>query len=161
MKIVMVDPSLFTGCYDDALGTALGRRGHDVTLAARPMRATDALAPVGYAYVPRFFRVSEMVCGSPRLRQVVKAADYMLGGLIGSRAVFARADVVHWQWLPLAVADRHWLRLLRGRHPLVHTVHNANPFHGASGKEVMQGNGYFDLLGQFDALIVHGEETRA
>lgn len=161
MKVVMVDPSLFTGRYDDALCTALAGRGHDVTLAARPMRATDAIAPEGYGYAPRFFRASETVPGPARLRQVVKAADYMLGSLFGSQAIFAGADVVHWQWLPLAMADRHWLRRLRARHALVHTVHNASPFHGAGAKAAMQGNGYFDLLGQFDALIVHGEETRA
>jgi len=161
MKIVMVDPWLFTGRYDDALCAALARSGHDVTLAARPMRSTDAIVPQGYAYAPRFFRASEAMQGPERLRQITKAVDYILGGMIGSRAVFAGADVVHWQWLPLAMADRHWLRRLRGAHALVHTVHNARPFHGASAKEAMQGNGYFDLLGRFDALIVHGEETRA
>jgi glycosyltransferase involved in cell wall biosynthesis len=161
MRIVMADPSLFTGRYDDALCTALARRGHEVILAARRLRPTDALEPQGYGYCPRFFRLSEGLPGPQRLRQLAKAAEHMLGGLIGSQAVFAGADVVHWQWLPLAVADRHWLRRLRGRHALVHTVHNAQPFHGAGTRAAVQGRGYFDLLGQFDALIVHGEETRA
>lgn len=156
----MADPSLFTGRYDDALCAALAGRGHDVTLAGRPLRPTDAITPDGYAYVPRFFRMSEAVPGPDRLRQIAKAAEHMLGGLAGSRALFARADVVHWQWLPLALADRHWLRRLRGRRILVHTVHNAQPFHGAGVRAAMQGKGYFDLLRQFDALIVHGEETR-
>ena len=161
MKLVMADPSLFTGRYDDALCAALARRGHKVTLAGRPMRATDAIRPQGYDYAPYFFRAGEAVRGSERLRRLAKAADYMLGGLLGSQAVFAGADLVHWQWLPLAMADRHWLKRLRGRHALVHTVHNAQPFHDANAGAAVQGRGYFDLLERFDALIVHGEETLA
>ncbi|HEX7819350.1 MAG TPA: glycosyltransferase family 4 protein [Sphingobium sp.] len=161
MKIVMADPSLFTGRYDDGLCTALARAGHDVTLAGRPLRATDAIVPDGYGYMPRFFRWSEALPAGGKVKQGAKAADYLAGALAGSRAVFRGADVVHWQWLPFALADAHWLRRLAGRHALVHTVHNAKPFHGDGAKEAMQGSGYFDLLGRFDALIVHGEETRA
>jgi glycosyltransferase involved in cell wall biosynthesis len=159
MKLVMADPSLFTGRYDDALCGALARAGHEVTLAGRPLRATDAIVPEGYSYAPRFFRLSEALPG--RIRQVAKAGEYLAGALAGSRGVFAGASVVHWQWLPFALADGHWLRRLAGRHALVHTVHNAKPFHGDGAKEAMQGSGYFDLLRRFDALIVHGEETKA
>lgn len=160
MKIVMADPSLFTGRYDDGLCGGLARAGHDVTLAGRPLRATDAIMPQGYGYAPHFFRWSEMLSGG-KVKQGAKAVEYLAGALGGSRTVFAGADVVHWQWLPLALADGHWLRRLAGRHALVHTVHNAKPFHGDGAKEAMQGSGYFDLLRRFDALIVHGEETKA
>lgn len=161
MKLVMADPSLFTGRYDDGLCAALARGGHAVTLAGRPLRATDAIVPEGYRYAPRFFRWSEAVPVGGKLRQGAKALDYLASALVGSRSIFAGAEVVHWQWLPFALADAHWLRRLRRRHALVHTVHNAKPFHGDGAKEAMQGSGYFNLLSQFDALIVHGEETRA
>ncbi|MET0360121.1 MAG: glycosyltransferase [Sphingobium sp.] len=161
MKIVMVDPSLFTGRYDDGLCGGLARAGHAVTLAGRPLRPTDAIMPQGYAYDPRFFRWSEALPVGGKVKQAAKAAGYLADALAGSRAVFAGAGVVHWQWLPLALADRHWLRRLGGCHALVHTVHNAKPFHGDGAKEAVQGSGYFDLLRRFDALIVHGEETRA
>ena len=154
----MVDPSLFTGRYDDALCAALARRGHDVTLAGRPRRATDAIAPMGYDYVPRFSRNSDRVALPGPFRRVAKAAAHLADALAGSRAVFAGAGLAHWQWLPFAAADALWLRRLSGRHALVHTVHNAQPFHGGG---VVQGRGYHALLGKFDALIVHGEETRA
>ncbi|MFT3965956.1 MAG: glycosyltransferase family 4 protein [Sphingobium sp.] len=161
MRVVMADPSLFTGRYDDALCGALARRGHEVALAGRPLRATDAIAPQGYAYHPRFFRLSEALSGGGKVKQAAKAADYLLDALAGSRTVFGRAAAVHWQWLPFAMADAHWLRRLRRGHALVHTVHNARPYHGDGAKEAMQGSGYFDLLSRFDLLIVHGEETRA
>ncbi|MCE7797296.1 glycosyltransferase family 4 protein [Sphingobium sufflavum] len=161
MKIIMADPSLFTGRYDDGLCGGLARAGHAVTLAGRPLRATDAIVPQGYAYAPRFFRFSEALPGGGKAKQGAKAAEYLGSALAGSRALFAGAQVVHWQWLPFAWADAHWLRRLSPRHALVHTVHNAKPFHGDGAKEAMQGSGYFDLLRRFDALIVHGEETRA
>ena len=161
MKLVMADPSLFTGRYDDALCAALARRGHEVLLAGRPLRATDAIRPTGYSYQPRFFRWSEALPDVGKVRQAGKALDYMADALAGSRRVFDGAAMIHWQWLPFAAADGHWLRRLRPRHALVHTVHNARPFHGDGAKEAMQGSGYFRLLDQFDRLIVHGEETKA
>ncbi|MET0240880.1 MAG: glycosyltransferase family 4 protein [Sphingobium sp.] len=159
MKLVMADPSLFTGRYDDGLCAGLARRGHEVVLAGRPLRATDAIVPQGYGYAPRFFGKSEALSG--RMKQAAKGAEYVADALIGSRRVFAGAAVVHWQWLPFAMADGHWLRRLRTRHALVHTVHNARPYHGDGAKEAMQGSGYFGLLERFDRLIVHGEETGA
>ncbi|HEX7872230.1 MAG TPA: glycosyltransferase family 4 protein [Sphingobium sp.] len=158
MKLVMADPSLFTGRYDDGLCAALAARGHEVVLAGRALRTTDAIAPAGYVYAPRFFRASERVPGGGKVKRVAKAGEYLADALAGSRRIFGGAPVVHWQWLPFPMADGHWLRRLRERHALVHTVHNAKPFHGDGA---MQGSGYFDLVAQFDRLIVHGEETQA
>jgi glycosyltransferase involved in cell wall biosynthesis len=157
----MVDPSLFTGRYDDGLCAGLAQAGHDVTLLARPMRDTDAIVPAGYAYAPRFFRWSERlrgVLGEGRAFRVAKAADYGATCLAGSLRGLADADVVHVQWLPLAPADSLLLKRLAGRVPLVHTVHNADAYHDDAG---VQGAGYRALLDRFDALVVHGETTRA
>lgn len=160
MKIAMVDPSLFTGRYDDGLCAALARAGHDVTLLGRPTRATDAIEPVGYRYVPRFFRLGERLrglLGEGRAGQAAKGAGYAFDAAFGSLSAL-EGDVVHFQWLPLARVDAMWLRRLEGRAALVHTVHNATPFHGSAAA---QGRGYHGLLARFDALIVHGEPTRA
>ena len=157
----MVDPSLFTGRYDDSLCTALGQEGADVTLLGRPMRATDAIAPRDYRYAPRFFRHSEAVrarLGEGRAFRLLKAAEYGATCALGSLQTLAGADVVHVQWLPLAPADGMMLRRLTGRVRLVHTVHNADAYHADAG---VQGRGYRALLDRFDALIVHGETTRA
>lgn len=162
MKIAMVDPSLFTGRYDDSLCSALGEAGHEVALLGRPKRPTDAIDHAQYRYDPHFFRLSERLrnlLGEGMAFKLAKGAEYMGISQLGGLAKLCSADVVHMQWLPLPMADRHLLaRLKRAkrRPALVHTVHNAAAFHGDSGA---QGRGYGRLLEQFDALIVHGEET--
>ena len=152
----MLDPSLFTGRYDDSLCAALAGAGADVTLLARPMRATDAIDPQGYRYVPHFFRHSEALrkrIGEGRRFRVAKAMEYGLSCALGDLRSLARADVVHVQWLPLAPADRLMLRRLKGRAALIHTVHNADAYHADAG---VQGRGYRALLDQFDALVGQG-----
>lgn len=161
MKIRMVDPSLFTPRYDDGLCESLAARGHDVTLLGRPMRETDAIIPRRYRYLPRFFRMGERLrplLGEGKLGQAAKAADYALDARIGSLSALA-GDVCHFQWLPFALADGWLLRRLARSSALVHTVHNAQPYHG-DGQAGAQGRGYDQLLRQFDALIVHGDKTR-
>lgn len=159
MKVAMIDPSLFTGRYDDGLCEGLAQAGLDVTLFARPMRNTDAIVPKGYNYAPRFFRKSERLrsfLGEGRAFRVTKAVEYGATCLSGSVHGIANADVVHVQWLPLAPADRILLRRLAGRVPLVHTVHNAQAYHADAG---VQASGYRALLDRFDALVVHGATT--
>lgn len=157
----MIDPSLFTGRYDDSLCAALADAGAEVALFARPMRPTDAIEPQGYAYAPIFFRRSEALrgrLGEGRLFRAVKAVEYGLTCALGDVEAIARADVAHVQWLPLAPVDRLLLKRLKRRMALVHTVHNADAYHDDGG---IQGRGYRALLDMFDALIVHGETTRA
>ena len=161
MKVAMLDPSLFTGRYDDSLCAALGHQGAQVTLLGRPMRATDAIVPHGYAYAPHFFRRSEALrdrVGEGRAFRLAKAAEYGLACALGDLAPLLAADVLHIQWLPLAPADRLMLQRLKGRTALVHTVHNADAYHADAG---LQGRGYRALLDRMDALIVHGDTTRA
>lgn len=161
MKIAMVDPSLFTPRYDDGLCEALAARGNAVTLLGRPMRDTDAIVPKRYTYSPRFFRMGEKLrplLGEGRLGQAAKAIDYAFDARIG-RMDEAIGDVTHFQWLPFALADGWLLKRLAQRAALVHTVHNARPFHG-DDRSGVQGRGYEALLRQFDMLIVHGEQTR-
>lgn len=162
MKIAMLDPSLFTGRYNDGLCAALGAAGHQVSLLARPMRPTDAIEHKSYAYVPRFFARSEGlrgVLGEGRAFRALKAAEYLASASFGNVSRLRADDVVHIQWLPLPIADERLIARLRAgskRPALVHTVHNASAYHGDSGA---QGSGYRALLDLFDALIVHGETT--
>lgn len=162
MKIAMLDPSLFTGRYDDGLCAALGAQGHQVSLLGRPMRTTDAIAPTNYAYVPRFFRQSERLrglMGEGAVFRALKAAEYLTSASLGSLANLRADDVVHVQWLPFPLADARLLKRLstgKKRPALVHTVHNASAYHGDAGA---QGKGYRALLDLFDALIVHGQTT--
>lgn len=157
----MVDPSLFTGRYDDSLCAALAGQGMDVTLHARPMRATDAIIPDGYTYAPRYFRRSEALrtrLGEGSAFRIAKAAEYGLTCALGDISPLTSADIVHIQWLPLAPADSIFIKRLQKHTALIHTVHNADAYHADAG---VQGRGYRTLLDSFDALIVHGDTTRA
>ncbi len=163
MKIAMLDPSLFTGRYDDGLCAALAQAGHQVSLLGRPMRASDAIEPAGYRYVPRFFRWSERLrdaLSEGTAFRAIKAAEYLATASTGNLANLRNDDVVHIQWLPFPPADRRLIKRLRAggrnRPALVHTVHNASAFHGDSAA---QARGYRALLDSFDALIVHGDTT--
>jgi glycosyltransferase involved in cell wall biosynthesis len=161
MRIAMLDPSLFTPRYDDSLCAALAARGHDVTLVGRPMRHTDAIEPAGYQYVPRFFRWSEPLrerIGDGTAARIAKAVDYGLATVAAPLGPL-RAGLVHVQWLPFAAADARLLARLAPRSALVHTVHNAEPFHGDRARAAARGTR--DLLARFDALIAHGPETIA
>jgi len=160
MKAVMIDPSLFTGRYDDCLCSALAGRGHDVTLLGRPLRETDAIVPEGYRYAPRFFSIGERLrgaLGEGRFARAVKAIDYAVDCRLGPLSALA-GDIAHFQWLPFAMADRWLLNRLKRRTALVHTVHNARPYHGDKAA-MAQARGYLTLLPMFDALIAHGERT--
>ena len=89
MKVAMLDPSLFTGRYDDGLCAALAGQGADVTLYGRPMRPTDAIVPHGYRYAPHFFRRSEALrtrLGEGRAFRLAKAAEYALACRAGRYA---------------------------------------------------------------------------
>ena len=157
----MLDPSLFTGRYDDSLCAALAGQGAQVTLLGRPMRATDAIVPQNYAYAPHFFRRSEALrdrLGEGRAFRLAKAVEYGLACALGDLTPLLAADIAHIQWLPLAPADRLMLKRFKGRTALVHTVHNADAYHADAG---LQGRGYRALLDGMDALIVHGDTTRA
>ncbi|HWV13775.1 MAG TPA: glycosyltransferase family 4 protein [Sphingobium sp.] len=161
MKVAMVDPSLFTGRYDDSLCAALADEGAEVALFGRPMRSTDAIVPEGYRYETRFFRNSETLrtkLGEGKAFRLLKAVEYGADCAFGGISALMEADVAHFQWLPLAPADRLLMRRLKGRVALVHTVHNADAYHADAG---VQGRGYRALLDMFDALIVHGDTTRA
>jgi glycosyltransferase involved in cell wall biosynthesis len=159
----MVDPSLFTGRYDDGLCAALAAEGHQVALYGRPMRATDAIEPRAYRYCRRFFGASEAarrLLGEGRAFRGLKAAEYLADTALGPLGPLRGSDVAHVQWLPFAPADRQMLRRLQAHVPLVHTVHNSSAYHGDGGATAIQGRGYRDLLARFDGLIVHGERTR-
>lgn len=157
----MLDPSLFTGRYDDSLCAAMAATGADVTLFGRPMRDTDAIAPRAYRYAAHFFGRSEALrsrIGEGRMFKALKAAEYAFACSVGGTGALTDADVIHCQWLPFAPADAMLLRrLLAHAIPLVHTVHNADAYHADAG---VQGRGYRALLDRFDALIVHGDTTR-
>lgn len=63
-------------------------------------------------------------------------------------------DVIHFHWVPLPIVDRQFLERLRKIAPLVLTVHDTVPFHGAPSSW-FQMVGLSSTLQRFDHYIVH------
>lgn len=160
-RVLMLDPSLFTLPYDRALCEGLRAAGCDVTLVGRPLRpaehgADDARLPL----LPHFYGWAEnrpAVAG--RGHKLAKSVEHLLDmARLPALCDRLRPDVIHVQWLALPALDRYWLSTLRRRAPLVMTVHNSVPFHGAASR--LQRLGADGHHHRFDRLIAHTPTTR-
>lgn len=148
----MVDPSLFTTPYDEALVDALARVGADVKLLGRSPRRGEVLP--GVPFEPHFYRWSDTLprrIGKPGA--ALKALEHCIG-MASLALTKPRGSVTHFQWLPFPLADRAALRLCGRKGPVVVTVHDTTPFNGAP-TSVWQLHGFTAALAAADRLIVH------
>lgn len=162
MRAAIIDPSLFTIPYDGALCDALRSAGCDVAFYGRPMRPAEMLAG-RTPLQPFFYKLSERLharlpVGAVRVAKGVEHAFDMLR----LRRTFQEQppDVIHFQWAPLPVVDKHMVASLRALAPTVLTVHDPTPYNGSSNTAV-QKIGAAEILPAFDHLIVHTEAARA
>lgn len=162
MRVALIDPSLFTLPYDRALAQGLGDAGHQVTLFGRRAGSDDGDA-AGIDLVPHFYRISEsrLFRGLPNpVRLGFKGFEHAASMLSLLRRLRRDPpDVIHFQWLPLPLVDRHLLVKFSRFAPLVLTVHDTNPFNG-DPSAALQRRGFFRSLAAFDRLIVHTGQGR-
>ena len=157
MRVALIDPSLFTLPYDRALTAGLIRTGNDVSLYGRKLRPPDGNTKPAYL-VEAFYHVSE----STTVRQLPSALRLASKGVDHGWSMWRllrrlrrdRPDVIHFQWLALAVLDQVFLNALRRIAPIVLTVHDTNPFNGVASASI-QRRGIRSSLARFDRLIVH------
>jgi glycosyltransferase involved in cell wall biosynthesis len=161
VKVLLIDPSLYTPPYDGALADALGRRGHDVTLLARRPRPTDPPVGPNVRVEPMFYRDGEWLGSRAVLRQVTKGLEHV-SDLSRLRWLVRewRPDVVHWQWPSLPLIDAQALRVLRRYAPQVVTVHDGRVFKSKTGLRRLMGFGWGRFVNGADAVIAHVEATR-
>lgn len=163
MKVLVVDPSLYTPPYDGALCGALLARGHDVTLVGRPPRPTDPPLGAAVPVVPLFYADSEArraAEGDGRWLKVRKAFEHV--GDVRRLVEYVRAtrpDVVHWQWPSLPWIDAGAVEALQPAVAQVATVHDANVFH-QHGLARLRAVGWTRFLRAADRLIAHLATTR-
>jgi glycosyltransferase involved in cell wall biosynthesis len=154
----MVDPSAFTPPYDHHLCTGLAEIGCDLTLFTTDSDYFLWDGDTSYRRLAYFYARTNRLYSDRDVsvgRTAVKGVEHVVDMSRFLRRVRAVGpDVVHFQWLPLPVVDRLYLRALRRVAPLVLTVHDTTPFRGASTSPI-QFLGAESVYGLFDELIVH------
>lgn len=157
LPVRIVDPSLFTAAYDEALVAALRAEGCDAVLHARAARPGEM--PSGVPLEPRFYRRFD---DAPRrlggFGAALKAAEHVRDGLALAAGGLPGA-VTHFQWLPFPLADARIVRRIRRRGPVVVTVHDTRPFNDAPTSRVQRW-GFAAALAAADRLVVHTEAGR-
>jgi glycosyltransferase involved in cell wall biosynthesis len=148
MRVVLADPPAFTPWYDHELAAALARAGAEVELQTSSFRFGETPVVDGYRRNERWYPLSSRLFKRSRLRLPLKAVEHL--DVMRSLS-FARADVLHLQWLALPQADVH----LRFRSPAVFTAHDLLPRRTASRTELWR-----KLLARFDRVVVHTERGR-
>jgi glycosyltransferase involved in cell wall biosynthesis len=151
--IRVIDPSLFTVPYCEALVEALERAGAEVKLVGRPLRGGEPVPRVPLE--PRFYRYSDTL---PRrigkAGAALKAAEHCADAIGLALSARPAETVMHFQWLPFPLADYAGLSLCRRKGPVVVTVHDTTPFNGTP-TSMLQLRGFSAALGLADRLIVH------
>lgn len=153
-EVLVVDPSLFTLPYDEALVGALRGVGVAATLVGRSARAGEASPRVPFR--SHYYRLTD---NAPRrlgaLGGALKAVEHCADDF---RLLPGRTGpvLIHAQWLTFPLADRLAIRRWRRRGPVVVTVHDTTPFNGTPTSR-FQALGFHGALAEADQLIVHTE----
>ncbi len=163
MRVLMVDPAAFSPPYDHCLCEALVEGGCHVTLARSSLPASTWNYRTSYTVsdlVPSFPWHSRRFAASRLAAQTAKGIEHVavMTRLLDLCREF-RPHVIHFQWLPLPVVDLWFVRRLRRLAPLVLTLHNTTPYHGAPTSR-WQSLGWARVLRQFHRLVVHTEFSR-
>jgi len=163
MNVAMVDPSAFTPPYDHHLCAGLANIGHDVRLFTTDSDYFLWDENTLYQRIDYFYdRTNALYSGREVSfgRTAIKGAEHIIDmGRFVREIQRMSPDLVHFQWLPLPIVDKQYLRALRRIAPLVFTVHDTTPFRGASTSR-LQFLGAKSIYDFFDQLIVHTEKSR-
>jgi glycosyltransferase involved in cell wall biosynthesis len=161
LRVLLVDPSLFTAPYDAALTQGLGEAGVAATWAVRPQRAREEPElPAERAHALFYRSIERATWLSPRLRVVAKGLSHAVGlARLLARVLRDRPDIVHFQWIVVPPLDSVALWLLRRVCPVVLTVHDTVPFNG-DRLSALQRWGFEVPLALCDRLIVHTRRGR-
>lgn len=163
MQVLMLDPSAFTPPYDHHLCRGLATVGCDLALYTTRSDYHEWNGDTRYERIEYFYgHTNALYGGREELpgRTAVKGLEH-----VADMTRFVREarsldpDVVHVQWAPVPVVDRWFLRALARVAPLVFTVHDTTPFHGASTSrlQLLAAEGVYEPC---DRLIVHTETSR-
>ena len=160
MKVLLVDPSLFTAPYNAALTSGLEGHGTRVLWARRDLRpGEDSDLPPRPGDLTFYPLTDGPRRKAGRLWKLVKGLEHWAGLRRVARAA-RQVDVVHFQWTPLPSLDAPAMRRIARRGPVVLTVHDTEPFNGA-GVSALQRAGFDAVFRAADHLIVHSDGAKA
>jgi glycosyltransferase involved in cell wall biosynthesis len=148
MRVQIVDPAAYTPPYDHALSGALARAGAEVELVTARFPYGPVPQEQGYKVIEHFYRRGSRPGIGPRRRRLLRAAEH-IPDMRRYRRVAERADIVHFQWLPIPGLDRH---LLPPKRPRIYTMHWRLP-----ERDSRIGRSLTKLLAKMDAVVVHSE----
>ncbi|MBZ5653419.1 MAG: glycosyltransferase family 4 protein [Acidobacteriia bacterium] len=162
ISAVVVDAPCFTPSYDFSLCEGLVKNQCKVILARSAYSYTTWCASGSFELWEGFYpiagklsRISLPTSGKRLLKTVEHVFD-MRRFVARMRAL--KPDVIHFQWLPVPVLDKIYLRQLRRIAPLVLTAHNTTLYHGVSSP--LQGLGFRSVFQYFDAIVAHTEYSK-
>lgn len=160
MRIVIVDPSLFTLPYDQELCAALAERGNEVHFYSRPLEKGEIWQAPGTSYHAFFYRALARAAALPQQAfLLLKGGSHVADMLRFHREMKRlRPDIIHFLWTPVPLIDRHIVRALRKIAPTILTAHDTQPMGTSS---VLQRFGARAVLDVFDRLIVHTQDSAA
>jgi glycosyltransferase involved in cell wall biosynthesis len=151
LRVDVVDPSAYTPPYDHSLCSALSGLGADVRLLTTRFPYGSVPPPDGYVRRELFYRLAAGPPGS-KVRTATKLLEHV-PDMLRYRADSRTAQVIHFQWLPVAWLDRF---LLPSR-PTVLTAHDLLPREPRPGQVTAQRR----LYDAVDAVVVHSRFGRA
>lgn len=161
MRVLLVDPAVFTGPYDAALTDGLQDTGLSVEWATRasPTGMTNEL-PADLIHSIYYPGVEKSVKQGGLGAKLRKGASHVAS----TRRLIAlckakRFDILHFQWLVFSAVDLYAIRSIRPYMPVVLTVHDTTPFNGNPTSSV-QKLGYRAALNAVDHVIVHTAKGR-
>ena len=163
MKIVMIDPSAFTPPYDHHLCKGLSQVGHDVTLLATDFEYIGWEDEIMYNKLDFFYQWTNRFYSEESRswhRQLIKGSEHILGMVsLLKKIKQLDPDIIHFQWLPVPILDRLFVNKLKNIAAVVHTVHDTEPYHGATPSR-LQVWGARSAPQLFDRIIVHTDDGK-
>lgn len=165
MRIVLIDPSLFTLPYDNHLAQGLAAHGDtNITLYGRTLRIQEEIHNTSYTFEPFFYKYSEKI--SPKkllgkkLKTILKPIEHCYNSFrLCSILCKNKPDVIHYQWIPLPLIDLICINIFKKCGiAVVLTVHDTNPFNGSPTSRI-QNIGWKRTLYAGDELIVHTQKS--
>src|SRR3954449_6359652 len=104
MRVQIVDPAAYTPPYDHALSGALARAGAEVELVTARFPYGPVPHEQGYAVREHFYRRGSRPGIGPKRRRLLRVAEH-IPDMRRYRRVAERAEIVHFQWLPIPALD--------------------------------------------------------